>query len=123
MKKVLTAIALGASLLSAGAVLAHSQKPKHGGVVQAASDLSFELVARGDAATIYVEDHAKPFATAGMSGKLTVLNGTQTSEAKLEPAGDNRLEARGVALAKGAKAVAIVTTPKKKTISVRFSVR
>jgi hypothetical protein len=116
-------IAIGTSALTFNAALAHMEKPKHGGVVQAASDLSFELVVKGDGATIYVEDHGKPFPTAGMTGKLTVLNGTEKSEAELKPAGDNKLEAQGVKLVKGAKAVASVTTPRKKTVTVRFAVR
>ena len=123
VKKLFVAIAFGASALTINAALAHTDKPKHGGVVQAASELSFELVPKGDTATIYVEDHGKPFATGGMTGKLTVLNGTEKSEVELKPAGDNRLEAQGVKLTKGAKAVASITTPKKKTISVRFAVK
>ena len=120
IRKICVLVALGASALSFNTASAHTDKPKHGGVVQAASDLSFELVSKGDAATIYVEDHGKPFATAGMSGKLTVLNGTEKSEAELKPAGDNRLEAQGVKLVTGSKAVASLTTPKKKTVSVRL---
>ncbi len=58
-----------------------------------------------------------------MSGKLTVLNGTEKSEAELKPMGENKLEAQGVKLGKGSKAIASVTTPKKKTISVRFAVK
>ena len=125
LKNVFVAIVLGALALTSNAALAHTDKPKpkHGGVVQAASDLSFELVSKGDVATIYVEDHGKPFATAGMAGKLTVLNGTEKSEAELKPVGDNRLEAQGVKLLKGAKAVATLTTPKKKTMTVRFAVK
>src|SRR5688572_30087928 len=122
MKKVLIGLALGATIIGSGA-LAHTDKAKHGGIVQAASDLSFELVPKGDVATIYVEDHGKPYATAGMSGKLTVLNGTEKSEAELRPAGDNRLEARGVKLGKGAKAVASLATAQKKTVTVRFAVK
>ena len=123
IRRIGMVIALGLAAATFDAALAHTDKPKHGGVVQAASDLSFELVPRGDTATIYVEDHGKPFATAGMTGKLTVLNGSEKSEAELKPAGDNRLEAQGVKLAKGAKAVATVTTAKKKTVSVRFALR
>lgn len=122
IKTLFVVLAFGASALSFNPAFAHTDKPKHGGVVQAASDLSFELVPKGDAATIYIEDHGKPFATAGMKGKLTVLNGSEKSEAELKPAGDNRLEAKGVKLGKGAKAVASVTTSKK-TISVRFAVK
>jgi hypothetical protein len=123
IKKLCVLVALGVSALTFNVASAHSEKPKHGGVVQAANDLSFELVSKGDVATIYVEDHGKPFATAGMSGKLTVLNGTEKSEAELKPAGDNRLEAQGVKLVKGSKAVASLTTPKKKTVNVRFAVK
>jgi hypothetical protein len=123
MKIFFMVIALSLSALTFNTALAHTEKPKHGGVVQAASDLSFELVSKGDVATIYVEDHGKPFATAGMAGKLTVLNGTEKSEAELKPAGDNRLEAHGVKLVKGSKAVASLTTPKKKTVNVRFAVK
>lgn len=122
IRSLFVGIVLSALMLSNSAI-AHTDKPKHGGIVQAASDLSFELVTKGDVATIYVEDHGKPYATAGMSGKLTVLNGTEKSEAELKPVGDNRLEAQGVKLVKGFKAVASLTTPKKKTVSVRFAVK
>jgi hypothetical protein len=123
MKHFLAATAFGVSVLTFNVALAHGEKPKHGGTVQVASDLAFELVPKGDIATIYVEDHGKPFSTAGMAGKLTVLNGTEKSEAELRPVGDNRLEAQGVKLVKGSKAVASLTTPKKKTVNVRFAVK
>ena len=116
-------VALGVSALSFNTASAHGEKPKHGGVVQPANDLSFELVSKGDAAMVYVEDHGKPYATAGMTGKLTVLHGTEQYERELRPAGDNRLEAQGVKLAKGAKAVASLMTANKKAISVRFAVK
>ena len=123
IQKLFAVIAVATSVLSFNGAFAHGEKPKHGGVVQVASDMSFELVSKGDVATIYVEDHGKPVSTAGMNGKLTVLNGTEKSEAELKPAGDNKLEAQGVKLAKGAKAVASVTTARKKTINVRFAVK
>ncbi|MFN9210258.1 MAG: hypothetical protein ACK6DI_05015, partial [Betaproteobacteria bacterium] len=87
-----------------------------------ANDLTFELVARPDGAAIYIEDHGKPLAPAGMVGNLTVLNGNEKSEAPLRPAGD-RLEAKGIVLAKGARAVAALTTADKKAITVRFTVK
>lgn len=103
--------------------LAHGEAvSKHGGVVQLAQDLSFELVSQADGATIYIEDHGKPLATSGFSGKLTVLQGAAKSEAPLTPSGDNRLSAPGLKLGSGAKAVAVLTTPQKKTVSVRFSI-
>jgi len=124
MKNLLwAAVALSLSALSFNAALAHGEnKPKHGGVVSAASDLHFELVATSTGAALYIDDHGKPVALTGMTGKLTVLNGTERSEAALAVAGD-KLEAKGLKLVKGAKVVAALTTPAKKAITVRFTVK
>lgn len=123
IKTFIASLALGLSLAVTGTALAHTAAPKHDGVVREAGDLSFELVAKGDRVTIYVDDHGKPLSTAGMQGKLTVLNGKETAEATLAAAGDNRLEAKGVKIEKGARAVAVLTTPQKKTVTVRFTVK
>lgn len=123
MKKLLTAVVLGLSALSFNVALAHGgAKAKHGGVVATASDFSFELTAEGGNAVIYVEDHGQPMAPTGLKGKLTVLNGAEKSEADLVVAGD-KLEARGVKLASGAKVVAALVTPAAKAITVRFTVK
>ena len=123
MKKLLTVVVLGLSALSFNVAMAHGgAKAKHGGVVALASDLGFELVGTPDGAAIYVEDHGKPMAPAGMTGKLTVLNGSVRSEATLAVAGD-KLEAKGVKLAPGAKVVAALTTSARKSITVRFTVK
>jgi hypothetical protein len=121
--KLLVAVVLGLSALSFNTAMAHgSAKAKHGGVVSTASDLNFELVGTPTGATLYIDDHGKPMAPTGMSGKLTVLNGAEKSEAELAVAGD-KLEAKGVKLAPGAKVVAALTTPAKKAITVRFTVK
>lgn len=123
MKKLMSAAVLAASALGFNAAFAHGgAAPKHGGVVQTASDLSFELVARADGAAIYVEDHGKAMTPTGLTGKLTVLNGAEKSEAELVVAGD-KLEAKGIKLASGAKVVAAIVTPSAKAITVRFTVR
>jgi hypothetical protein len=122
-KNVFAALVLGLSAVSFNAALAHGgAAPKHGGVIATASDLSFELVARDGGAVIYVEDHGKPMVPTGLKGKLTVLQGDQKSEAELVPAGD-KLEAKGIKLASGAKAVASLTTSAAKAITVRFTVK
>ena len=123
MKKLFTVVALGLSVVSFNAAFAHGgAKAKHGGVVAVASDLGFELVGTPTGAAIYVEDHGKPMAPTGMTGKLTVLKGAEKSEAELAVAGD-KLEAKGVKLAPGTKVVAALTTPAKKAITVRFTVK
>jgi hypothetical protein len=120
IKAMLIAVALGASALLPAAAHAHGAAAKHGGVVQASGDLSFEAVAKDGALTIYVEDHGKPVSTADMSGRLTLLSGSEKSEAPLAPAGDNRLRAENVRVAPGTRAVAVLATPQKKTLTVRF---
>ena len=123
MKKHLTMALLGLAVLSCNVALAHEGvKAKHGGVAVMASDLGFELVSTPDGAAIYVEDHGKPMVPTGMKGKLTVLNGAEKSEADLVMAGD-KLEAKGIKLAKGAKVVAALVTPAAKSITGRFTVK
>jgi hypothetical protein len=123
MNKLLAVLVLSVSALSFNPAIAHGgAQARHGGVVATASDLGFELVGTPDGAAIYVEDHGKPMAPTGLKGKLTVLNGTEKSEADLVVAGD-KLEAKGVKLAKGAKVVAALVTPAAKAITVRFTVK
>lgn len=123
MKKLLPVVLMGLSALSFNAAMAHGgAQARHGGVVATASDLGFELVGIPEGAAIYVEDHGKPMKPTGMKGKLTVLNGAEKSEADLVVAGD-KLEAKGVKLAKGAKVVAALVTPASKAITVRFTVK
>jgi len=122
MNKLLMATLLGLSVCSFNAFAHGGAKPQHGGVVQSGGDLSFELVAQGDKAALYVGDHGKPADVAKMSGKLTVLNGSEKSEAELKPAGGNKLEA-AAKLPPGAKAVATVNVPSGKVVTVRFSMK
>ncbi len=123
MKRLLTVAALALCTLAPSVALAHGEaKARHGGVVAMASDLEFELVGTPTGAAIYLEDHGKPMAPAGMRGKLTVLKGSEKSEAPLAVVG-NKLEAQGVKLAPGAKVVAALTTPANKVITVRFTVK
>ena len=118
-----TAIVM-ASLASPPAAMAHgAAEPAHGGVVQTASDLSFELVATADGAAIYIVDHDEDADASKFGGKITVLNGTEKAEAPLKSAGGNKLEAKGVKLGAGAKVVAALQTADKKTVTVRFTVK
>lgn len=121
--RLMGGVVLGLLALSFNAAMAHGgAEPKHGGVVAMASDLGFELVGTPDGAALYVEDHGKPMALTGLKGKLTVLDGATKSEAELVVVGD-KLEARGLKLAKGAKVVAALVTPAAKAITVRFTVK
>ena len=122
-KTFLAAIAAVSTALAAPAWAHGPGEPKHGGIVQSASDLGFELAPTADGVALYIDDHGKPLSTQGASGKLTVLSGADKSEVGLTPAGNNRLDAKGVKLAAGAKAVAVVTLPSKKVVTVRFTAK
>lgn len=124
MKKLMALAVMTVAVAVSGTALAHGEKPKHGGVVSSASDLSFELVNKDGKATVYVNDHGKPVDTTGATGKLTVLNGAEKTEVPLQPAGENTLTTKGEAkLAKGSKAIAGITFADNKTVNVRFSVK
>jgi len=124
MNKIFAVIAVAASVALSGNVLAHGAKPKHGGIVQSAGDLAFELVTRDSGATIYVDDHGKDLPTAGATGTLTVLKGTERTEVPLEAGANNTLVVKGDAkLVPGSKAVAAITFADKKAVSVRFSIK
>ncbi len=123
MKKLLTVVVFGLSALSVQVAMAHGgAQARHGGVVATASDLGFELVSTADGAAICVVDHGKPMVPTGLRCKLTVLNGSEKSQSDLVVMGD-KLEARGLELAKGAKVVAALVTPAAKAITVRFTVK
>jgi hypothetical protein len=124
MKKLIALMAMAMTLAMMGNASAHSDKAKHGGIVQAASDLSFELVNKNGQAIIYVEDHGKKLSTAGATGKLTVLNGAEKTDIPLEPAGENTMVSKGAAkLVKGSKAMVSLMFADKKSVNVRFAVK
>lgn len=122
---LLAALALAASSTAfAAGEHSHAPKPEHGGVVAEAGEIGYELVARPDTLTLHLRDHGKPVKTEGVGAKLTLLNGTEKSEAVLVPAGDGKLEAKGTfKVAAGTKVVALVTLPGKKAANVRFALK
>lgn len=123
MKKFSMVLAAALMALSMGAHAHGDAKPLHGGIVQVASDIQYELVPGAGSVALYVVDHGKPADATKMSGKLTVLTGTQKSEAELKPAGGNKLEASNVTVGSGSKVVASIKGADGKTKSVRFSVK
>jgi len=62
-------------------------------------------------------------ASKGITGKLTVLQGTKKSEADIKEGGDNTLRVMGVNLGKGDKLVAALTNVNGKSMTVRFTIK
>ncbi|MCV2367864.1 hypothetical protein [Roseateles oligotrophus] len=124
LKKSAQALILGLSALTLNNAWAHgAAKPQHGGVVQVANDVNFELVLQADGALIYLIDHDEPMSSAGITGKLTVLSGASKTEAELKPAGDNKLQAIGIKIGSGAKVVASLSNVEGKAVTVRFAIK
>ena len=66
-------------------------------------------------------DHGQSAKTDGASARLTLLNGSEKTEATLTPGAAGMLQAQGqFKVAAGTKAVALVTLPGKKAANVRF---
>ena len=123
-KYLILALSLALSSLYMNTALAHGvAKPLHGGIVQKVNDIGFELVAQPDGATIYLMDHDKPMASKGITGKLTVLQGSNKIEADIKEAADNTLRVMGVKLSKGDKLVAALSNVGGKSMTVRFTIK
>ena len=123
-KQLLIAAVLGAAALAMNSAIAHGAAgPRHGGIVQVANDVNFELVVDADGATIYLVDHDQDMPSKGISGKLTGLQGGQKSEADVTATEGNTLRATGVKIAAGAKVGAVLNNVEGKTATVRFTIK
>jgi len=88
--------------LQIGEVLAHGdEKPKHGGIMGRGDDtVTVEFVSREGIVEVYVEDHdsATPIPANDLKGAWLSVSGPgrAAQQAKLVPAGENRLTASGL---------------------------
>jgi len=126
MKIQTLALAASLALTSVMALAAdkHDHAPKRGGVVVAETKVGdMEIVTKPDLIQIYINDDGKPVKLDGAKAKVTLLNGTEKSEADLLPAGD-KLEAKGAfKVAKGTKGIAVVTLTGKPATTARFEIK
>lgn len=116
-------ILLAATAMVAPAIAAEDHKPKHGGVVLETKAGDLELVAKADSMVIHVSDHGKPMKLTSATGKVTVFNGNEKTEAPLALVGE-KLEAKGsFKVAAGAKVLAEVSLNGKPAVSARFTLK
>lgn len=122
MKKTLLT-ALISAFFSFASHGAENHMPKHGGVVVETKAGDMELVAKSDLIVIHVSDHGKPMKLASATGKVTVFNGNDKSEAALALAGD-KLEAKGsFKVGAGTKVLADVALNGKPAVAARFTLK
>jgi hypothetical protein len=123
----LKTLAIMATLAASAAALQaagnHDHAPKFGGVVVETKAGDVEIVAKPEMIHIYVSDHGKAVKLDGATAKVTLLNGSEKTEAVLKPAGD-KLEAKGAfKVAKGTKGVALITLAGKPAGTARFEIK
>ena len=122
MKSILAPLLI-ASAPALPAFAAEDHAPKHGGVVVETKAGDLELVAKPELIVIHVSDHGKPMKLTSASGKVTVFNGNDKTEAPLTLVGD-KLEAKGsFKVGAGAKALAEVSLNGKPAVSARFTLK
>lgn len=123
MKKTLFAPLLIATALALSAFAAEDHAPKHGGVVVETKAGDLELVAKPELIVIHVSDHGKPMKLTSASGKVTVFNGNDKTEAPLALVGD-KLEAKGsFKLGAGTKVLADLAVNGKPAVAARFTLK
>jgi len=122
MKRLLFPL-LFASAIALPALAAEDHVAKHGGVVVETKAGDIELVAKPDLMVLHVSDHGKAMKLSSGSGKLTVFNGNEKTEAVLALVGD-KLEAKGsFKVAAGTKVLAEVSLNGKPAVSARFALK
>ncbi len=102
----------------------HDHGPKYGGVVREVKEITYELVVRPDTLTLYVSDHGKPLPTQGAKAEATLYAGNEKITVALEPAGENRMTAKGsFRVGVGVRAVLTVTLPGQAATKVSFKLK
>ena len=122
MKNPIAALPI-ATALTQPAFAAEDHAPKHGGVVVETKAGDLELVAKPELIVIHVSDHGKPMKLSSASGKVTVFNGNDKTEAPLALVGD-KLEAKGsFKLGAGTKVLADLIVNGKPAVAARFTLK
>ena len=123
MKTLAAAALLVACAITLPTFAAEDHAPKHGGVVVETKAGDLELVAKPEMIVIHISDHGKPMKLTSGSGKVTVFNGNDKTEAPLALVGD-KLEAKGsFKVGSGTKVLAEVSLNGKPAASARFTLK
>ncbi|MEW5967854.1 MAG: hypothetical protein AB1720_12810 [Pseudomonadota bacterium] len=123
---LLAVASLAASLHAAPALAGagHDHGPKYGGVVREVRNIAYELVAKPDSMTLYLNDHGKPVSTQGVTAEAVIYAGSEKIAVKLEPAGENRLVAKGsFKVGVGVRVIVTATLPGKPPAKATFNLK
>ena len=121
---LIAAAALAAAFTVSPAFAGGGHGPKYGGVVRELHNVSYELVAKPDSLTLYVSDHDKPIPTQGATAEAVIYAGSEKPVVKLEPAGDNRMLAKGsFKVGVGVRVMLTTTLPGKTPAKASFNLK
>lgn len=95
MKSLILSLAAVAALTVSPVFAGAGHGPSHGGVAREVKSITYELVARPDSLTLYLSDHGKSIPTRGARAEAVIYAGNDKTTVKLEPAGENRMMAKG----------------------------
>jgi hypothetical protein len=124
MKKFILRLTMLLVAAGSSQAIAHGdEQPQYGGVVRSVKEVAYELAPHSRGLMVYVSDHGNPLPTAGITGKLVLVNGMQRTEVALEPAGGNALLAGGLQLAAGQRAIAVLAMPSGRSVVIQFPPR
>jgi hypothetical protein len=117
---VVAAVAVPPAFAGSG----HAHGPSYGGVLREIRHVAYELVATPESLTLYVSDHGKPVSTTGASAEAVIYAGNDRIAVKLEPAGENRMEARGAfKVGVGVRVALTVTLAGKSAVKPVFNLK
>ena len=118
---------LVAALMSAPLFAAehgHSHGPRYGGVAREVGEVTYELVVKPDAMTLYASDHGKPVSMRDASAEAIVYAGSDRTSVKLAPAGENTLAATGnFKSGVGVRVAVNLMRPGQKELRLTFNLR
>ena len=122
MKQLILSLVATVAIASP-ALAADDHKPEHGGIVVETKAGDLELVIKFDRMVLHIRDHGKPMKITSGTGKITVFNGNEKTEAPLSLVGET-LEAKGSFRAvAGTKVLADVSLNGKPAVAARFTIK
>lgn len=120
MAKLVSTVLIISAIVVSSAFAHGSLEPKHGGVVQGAHDMVFELVREEKSVSLYVRDHGEAYSSSELVATVVILAGKEKSEASFVPSGGNKMVA-DTTISDGAKVLVRVSEGEHHPITIRFS--
>jgi hypothetical protein len=122
--KILFAASIGlifSLAIIAPSALSHGNlEPKHGGIVQEAHDMVFEVVREENSISLYIRDHGNDYPTANLRGSIIILASGEKTEMSLTSSGGNKMTAKAI-ISDGSKVLISVNEGDHHPVTIRYT--